>query len=109
MHKTISSEDAKRILADASPEQCFWVNNGPVIKNLSEMSDSLASMKDDIFKHHVNKEKNDFGNWVRDVLKDAELADEIAGIKSKERILKKVRSRLKKLEITIKQKRNAAS
>ena len=39
----------------------------------------------------------------------AELADEIAGIKSREKILKKVRNRLKKLEITIKQKRNAAS
>ena len=109
MNKTVSLEDAERILADASPEQCFWVNNGPVIKNLSEMADSLACMNDDIFKHHVNKEKNDFGNWVRDVLKDAELADEIAGIKSKERILKKMQSRLKKLEIKTRKKRNIAA
>ena len=109
MNKTVSLEDAERILADASPEQCFWVNNGPVIKNLSEMADSLACMNDDIFKHHVNKEKNDFGNWVRDVLKDEELANDITSVRYKEKILKKVQSRLKKLEIKRNQKRNIAS
>ena len=109
MSKSVSLEDAERILADASPEQCFWVNNGPVIKNLSEMSDFLASMNDDIFKHHVNKEKNDFGNWVRDVLKDEELANDIAKVKSRERILKKVQSRISKLNNKIKKKRSTAS
>ena len=73
------------------------------------MSDFLASMNDDIFKHHVNKEKNDFGNWVRDVLKDEELANDITSVRSKEKILKKVQSRLKKLEIKRNQKRNIAS
>ena len=109
MNKTISLEDAERILADASPEQCFWVNNGPIIKNLSEMADVLAGMKDEIFSYHVNKEKNDFGNWVRDVLKDEELANDITSVRSKERILKKVQSRLKKLEIKTRKKRNIAA
>ena len=109
MNKTVSSEDAERILADASPEQCFWVNNGPIIKNLSEMSDALGSMKDEIFRYHVNEEKNDFGNWVRDVLKDEELANDIARIKSKERILKKVQSRIRKLDNKIKKKRSIAA
>ena len=108
MNKTVSLEDAKRILADASPEQCFWVNNGSIIKNLSEMSDALAGMKDEIFSHHVNKEKNDFGNWVRDVIKDDELANDIASVRSREKILKKVQSRLKKLEIKTRKKRSTA-
>ncbi len=109
MNKTVSLEDAERILADASPEQCFWVNNGPIIKNLSEMANALACMKDEIFSHHVNKEKNDFGNWVRDVLKDEELSNNIIGVRSKEKILKKVQSRLKKLEIKTRKKRNIAA
>ena len=109
MNKTVSLEDAERILADASPEQCFWVNNGPIIKNLSEMANALACMKDKIFSHHVNKEKNDFGNWVRDVLKDEDLANDIARIKSKEKILKKVQSRISKLDNKIKKKRSIAS
>jgi len=109
MNKTVSLEDAERILADASPEQCFWVNNGPIIKNLSEMANVLACMKDEIFSHHVNKEKNDFGNWVRDVLKDEELANNITSVRSKEKILKKVQSRLKKLEIKTRKRRNTAA
>ena len=109
MNKTVSLEDAERILADASPEQCFWVNNGPIIRNLSEMANALACMKDEIFSHHVNKEKNDFGNWVRDVLKDEELANNITSVRSKEKILKKVQSRLKKLEIKTRKKRNIAA
>lgn len=109
MNKTVSLEDAERILADASPEQCFWVNNGPIIKNLSEMANALACMKDEIFSHHVNKEKNDFGNWVRDVLKDEELANNITSVRSKEKILKKVQSRLKKLEIKTRKKRSIAA
>ena len=109
MNKTVSLEDAERILADASPEQCFWVNNGPIIKNLSEMANALACMKDEIFSHHVNKEKNDFGNWVRDVLKDEELANNITNVRSKEKILKKVQSRLKKLEIKTRKKRSIAA
>ena len=109
MNKTVSLEDAERILADASPEQCFWVNNGPIIRNLSEMANALACMKDEVFSHHVNKEKNDFGNWVRDVLKDEELANDIAKVKSKERILKKVQSRISKLDNKIKKKRSIAS
>ena len=109
MNKTVSLEDAERILADASPEQCFWVNNGSIIKNLSEMANALAGMKDEIFSHHVNKEKNDFGNWVRDVLKDEELANNITNVRSKEKILKKVQSRLKKLEIKTRKRRNTAA
>ena len=109
MSKSVSLEDAERILADASPEQCFWVNNGPIIRNLSEMADALGSIKDEIFSYRVNKEKNDFGNWVRDVLKDEELADDIARTRSKERILKKVQSRISKLDNKIKKKRSIAS
>ena len=70
MSKQISLDDAYRILADVMPEQCFWVNNGPIVRNLNEMANALVDMKDEIFRHHVNEEKNDFGNWVRDALKD---------------------------------------
>jgi hypothetical protein len=43
------------------------------------------------------------------VLKDEELANDIARIKSKERILKKVQSRIRKLDNKIKKKRSTAS
>ena len=109
MSKQIFLEDVERILADVRPEQCFWVNNGPIVRNLQEMADALAYMKDKTFKHHVNNEKNDISNWVRDVLKDEELANDIARIKSKENILSKVQSRIRKLENKIEKERGTAS
>ena len=109
MNKTVSLEDAERILADASPEQCFWVNNGPVIRNLNEMADALACMQDEIFRYHVNEEKNDFGNWVRDVLKDEKLAGDISRVKSKDKILKKMESRIRKLKLKAKKKKSTPS
>ena len=32
----VSKEEAKKYLCDAAPEQCFWVNNGPILKNMEE-------------------------------------------------------------------------
>lgn len=90
--------EAQRILADASPEQCFWVNNGPVLKNLDELCNALPNMKKEAFKHHVNNEKNDFSIWVRDILKDTKLAEDIAKIKSKSGIAAKVKQRVQQLK-----------
>ena len=94
----MEKEDAQRILRDANPEQCFWVNNGPVLKNLDELSRALAEINKDAFKHHVNKEKNDFSSWVRDILGDQKLAEDIAKIKSKNAIAAKVKQRLQQLK-----------
>lgn len=98
MSNEISLEDAYRILADVMPDQCFWVNNGPVVRNLHEMSDALAGMNDATFMHHINGEKNDVRNWVRDVLNDEELVIRLAAAKSKEKVLREIQSRIRYLE-----------
>ena len=96
--KKISADDARRILADVSPGQCFWVNNGPIVRNIYEMADVLANIKDETFRHHVNSEKNDIANWARDVLKDDELALSISKASSNSRIRKTIQRRIKFLE-----------
>ena len=98
MNKQISLDDAYRILADVRPEQCFWVNNGPIIRNLREMADALEYMKYETFRHHVNNEKNDISNWIRDVLKDEELANETKNLKSKDKLLRKIKVSINFLE-----------
>ena len=105
MNKQISLDDAYRILADVMPEQCFWVNNGPIIRNLHEIADAINYMGNETFKHHVNEEKNDIANWIKDVLKDEELANSVMKIKSKERILKEIKNRIKFLERKIEKER----
>ena len=60
--------------------QKFVLNDGRIIKNLKELSDSLEHMGDEVFRHHVNPERNDFSNWTRDVLKEKELAEDLQRI-----------------------------
>ena len=64
------------------PAQYFYVNNGSVLHNLTDLLGELRTMDDFTFQHHVNAEKNDFSNWTRDILKNNALAKKIASSKS---------------------------
>ncbi len=96
--KTKDTIKPKKILYDVAPDKCFWVHNGPIIKNLRELPDALKNMSDEIFKHHVNKQKNDFSTWIRDVVGDRELAASLKRIRSRTGVIKKVKERLKQVK-----------
>ncbi len=40
-------------------------------------------MADEIFYHHVNEAKNDFANWIKDIIGEIELADQLMNINTK--------------------------
>ena len=86
--------EADKVLNNIKPEEYFYLKNGRVLKNLYEFTNSLASMDDETFKHHVNKERNDFAEWIRHVLKDEGLANQISRLKNRGSILKKINKRL---------------
>jgi len=94
----VTKDEARKYLSDCNPEQCFWVNNGPILKNMEEFANVLPELSDDVFSHHVNSEKNDFSSWIRDVIGDSKLAKDLLGSKSKESALKKIRSRVNSLK-----------
>ena len=93
-----SKEDASKYLREASPEQCFWINNGQILKNLDELGNALGQMGDESYSYHANKEKNDFSRWVNDVIGDQKLANDLLSSKNRESAVKKVRSRLNSLK-----------
>ena len=90
----VTKNEARKYVADVPPEQCFWVNNGPVLKNIEELANALQEMSDESYRHHADKEKNDFSNWIRDVIGDKKLADDLLSSKNKESTLKKISNRL---------------
>ncbi len=98
MPKGLTSEDAKRILGDVSAEKCFWINDGPILKNLSDLSMALKYLSESQFSHHLNREKNDFSKWIGDVIGDHELAVSIKNAKTKTAAIKKVNERLETLQ-----------
>ena len=93
-----TKDEAKRYLCDAAPEQCFWVNNGPVLKNMEELADALQQMNDETYTYHANKEKNDFSRWITDIFQDQKLANDLLSSRNKESAVKKLKSRISSLK-----------
>ena len=76
MAETLKQE-AKRLLSDVPEEYVFRCCGGQVLRNMKELRDSLNTMKDETYVFHANKEKNDFANWARDIIKDEMLAKDL--------------------------------
>jgi len=80
----------KKQLVQASEGAAFWVNNGPVCRNMKELLDALSMMSDEQFSYHVNKDKNDFVIWIAEVLKDKKCAESLKRIRTKKSVIAKV-------------------
>jgi len=89
-----SKKDALRELSDVNPKHNFWVCDGKILKSIKEIPSALKKMKKSIFQFHVNKKKNDFANWINDIIKDTKLAKELYKIKDKKKIISKVTQRI---------------
>jgi hypothetical protein len=63
----------KIALVCASPDQCFWTTDGRILSNLIELHDTLGIMADEVFEYHVSSDRNDFADWVGNVLQDPKL------------------------------------
>ena len=71
---TKAKRNTAMALVDADGDKRFFCQDGSISKNLTELVDCLNNMTEEVFHHHVSSEKNDFSNWIRDVLGDATLA-----------------------------------
>ena len=84
----------KKAVTRAPDEHRFWACNGDVLSDLHDVAACLNSMSKDEFMHHVNAEKNDFANWVHDILGDKTLATSLRKVKTKAGTLKKIQAKL---------------
>ncbi len=73
-------------------EHYFYVHNGAVLKSKEDLLGCLRNIDDESFNHHVNDKKNDFACWVRDILKDKKLSDNLFGTKSREEMVDLIES-----------------
>jgi len=81
---TKKTAKAKKQLVTASDGCCFWVHNGPIIRDLRELHEAIRdTMTDEQFTHHVSKEKNDFAQWVADVLEDDTCAKALRRVRTR--------------------------
>lgn len=79
----ISKEEASKRLGDVPDGKHFWCQDGKVVKNLKELEEALNGMGDEIFHYHAGEGRNDFSNWIRDVVGDNKLANDLSKAKSR--------------------------
>lgn len=72
-----TKEGARKMLGDVPVEYSFWCHDGRTLKNLAELELAFREMPDETFQYHANEEKNDFSNWVREVIGDERLAQDL--------------------------------
>lgn len=82
-----------------SPEKAFWTVDGHIFHNLVEMKKALDEMGMETYVYHVNKDKNDFARWVRDVACDKKLAAELEKAKTRSAAFRAVAARLRDYQI----------
>lgn len=68
-------------------EEYFYAIDGKVIKSIADLHLALKLMDEKHFYFHVNEERNDFANWIRDVLKEEGLATKVGLHTTREKVL----------------------
>lgn len=93
-----TKQDAMNALSDVPMENHFWLCDGSVLKNLGELLKTMRRMKKDIYNYHVNEERNDFSNWIKDIVGDTKLAGELSKTESKKAAIMVLGERIKWLK-----------
>jgi len=90
----ISREEANKRLGDVSDEKRFWCHDGKLVKNVGELEKALNNMSDETFHYHSGGGRSDFSSWVRDVVGDNKLANDLSKAKSRIQASKAVAQRI---------------
>lgn len=75
MVEEIKTNSAEVLLDDVHESNTFKLHKTEIeIHNVYELADALEIMSDESYGHHVNANKNDFAEWVKEVIKDQGLS-----------------------------------
>ena len=96
-----SKQDAQLMLANVPREYVFWFSDGRSLANMAELAEALRTISDETFAYHVNAEKNDFSAWVKDIIKDEKLANDLKKATTKRQAVTRVTERINTLKRNI--------
>jgi tetratricopeptide (TPR) repeat protein len=70
-------EKAKKLTVndDVPPDKILNLCNGMLVIKLNALVDEIKSMKEADFQKHINPDKNDFADWIRDAYQNDKWAD----------------------------------
>jgi hypothetical protein len=99
MTEPISREHAEHYLRDISPMwRAFWFHMHLYVRNLDEFCEGLKGIDDNIYEYHEKGHKHDMARWVREVIGDGTLADEMEKVKTRDEVIRVVCDRVEELK-----------
>ena len=90
----VTKSVAEKWLGDVPQEKQFWCQDGRTFKSLSDLGIAFRDMSNGVFHHHVSATNNDFSNWVRDVIGDVKLSNDLRKSRSRLQATKNVADRI---------------
>ncbi len=108
MTKKITLSRAKKILRIVPASKSFWLCTNEYLRSLNTLAIALENASDDVFRYHVDKYKNDFSTWVKDIVDDKDLAREISRIKTRYTLVRKIRENVDEAKTLAKRYRKQA-
>ena len=93
-----TKKDAVTALAEVNIDRRFFCEDGCICGSLAELIECLGKMSPDTFHHHVTLSNNDFSNWVRHVLGDDKLAEDLLKATDPQQARKMIKERIKWLQ-----------
>ena len=97
----VTKSVAEKWLGDVPQEKQFWCQDGRAFKSLSDLGMALRDMSDAVFRQHVSETNNDFSNWVRDVVGDVKLSNDLRKSRTQLQAAKSVADRIAWLQSKI--------
>lgn len=77
----ITKAKAQDILRSVGGSERFFVADGKICANLTELAEHVSAMPQEAFNHHCASQKCDFAAWIADVLRDETLAKNVRAAK----------------------------
>lgn len=102
MKRKVQASVARGILSRVPSQRSFWLCTNQNLRSIADVSKALQVANDEVFRYHVNRDKNDFEAWIRDIVKDKDLAREIARVKTRETLIRKISERVEALRGIVK-------
>jgi hypothetical protein len=98
----LSKAMAETRLGDVAVEKQFFCQDGQVFKNLRELEAALMEMSVGTYQQHASASKNDFSNWVNQVIGDDKLSRDLLKSKGPVQAGRSVANRVAWLESKLK-------
>lgn len=94
MRKHTPEKQAEEYLRDVPGDVRFWCHNGEVYSTLIDLEKGLRAMTAESFDYHSGAGRSDFAEWVRNIIGDEFLANEMSQCKTRLRMLQSVSHRV---------------